>query len=538
MAVALYARVSTTKQADRDLSIPDQLNQMRDWCKRNGYAVGGEYVDAGLSATDDRRPEFQRMVSEATLKPSPFDAVIVHSQSRFFRDHIEFALYERRLNKAGCKLVSITQQTSDDPSGAMARQIFSLFDEYQSKETAKHTLRAMNENARQGFFNGSRPPFGYKTEQIDMIGAKGPKKRLVIDEVEAPTVRRVFDLYLNGLRGVEMGCKQIASHFNEQGQLLRGANWTRTRVHQILCDTACCGDYIFNKKEMRTNKVKPKDEWIHVKLEPIIDPDKFALVAAKRHQRSPAITPPRITSSPTLLTGLLKCANCGAGMTTATGKGGRYRYYKCNTRIGQRSSACSTPAVSMGKIDRLVLDAFADKVLTPVRLLAILKEMKSHLKTANSRQDETIRSLQKELTELEHATNRLYEAVEKDLLPMDDMLRQRAQKLKARRETVLLDIARSRQSKEVPVSMLTAKQLETFGTVLRTRLVNDPCGAGKRYLRQLVSEIRFDGSTVVMRGKKAALLEAAAQNEKDTYSVPSSVSNWLLDLGSNQGPTD
>ena len=72
----------------------------------------------------------------------------------------------------------------------------------------------------------------------------------------------------------------------------------------------------------------------------------------------------------------------------------------------------------------------------------------------------------------------------------------------------------------------------------RTRLVDDPCGAGKRYLRQLVSEIRFDGSKLVMRGKKAALLEAAAQNEKDTYSVPSSASNWLLDLGSNQGPTD
>ena len=74
-----------------------------------------------------------------------YDAVVMHSLSRFFCDLLEFGLYERRLNKAGVKLISITQQTSDDPSGEMARKIFSIFDEYQSKENSKHTLRAMKE---------------------------------------------------------------------------------------------------------------------------------------------------------------------------------------------------------------------------------------------------------------------------------------------------------------------------------------------------------------------------------------------------------
>ncbi|AMM26461.1 recombinase family protein [Variovorax sp. PAMC 28711] len=78
MAVALYARVSTTKQADKDLSIPDQLRQMRDWCQRNGQPIGKEYIEAGASATDDRRPEFQQMIADATLKPSPYTAIIVH----------------------------------------------------------------------------------------------------------------------------------------------------------------------------------------------------------------------------------------------------------------------------------------------------------------------------------------------------------------------------------------------------------------------------------------------------------------------------
>jgi site-specific DNA recombinase len=538
MAVALYARVSTSKQAEKDLSIPDQLRQLREWCKRNGHCIGAEYVEAGASATDDRRPEFQKMVAEATAKPSPFDAIVVHSLSRFFRDFIEFALYERRLNKAGVKVISITQQTSDDSAGEMARRIFSMFDEYQSKENGKHTLRAMKENARQGFFNGSRPPFGYKIQEVDLPAAKGKKKKLTIDEQEAPTVRRVFEMYLHGLDGAEMGCKEIAAHFNERGVLLRGRKWARNRVHQLLCDATYKGEYVFNKTAGSPNERKPEAEWVRVNVPAILDKQVFDSVARKRHERSPSVTPARVVSSPTLLTGLLRCGNCGAAMTTATGKGGRYRYYKCNTRIGQHANACCTPAVSMPKMDSLVLSAFAERVLTPERLREMLREMRAHLKAAHSRQDEVIRGLRKELAELELATNRLYEAVEKDLLPMDEMLRARAQKLKSRREAVLLEMAGASRIKEMPAAMLSPKQVDAFGSALRSRLTQADSPAAKRYLRQFIGEIRFDGQRVVMRGRKAALLAAAAEKEMGTAGVPTSSNGWLLDLGSNQGPTD
>jgi site-specific DNA recombinase len=189
----------------------------------------------------------------------------------------------------------------------------------------------------------------------------------------------------------------------------------------------------------------------------------------------------------------------------------------------------------MKKMDDLVLAAFADKVLTPERLREMLQEMKRHLKQATSGQDETLRTLKKELVELETATNRLYEAVEKGLLPMDDMLKVRAQKLKARREAVLIEVAGTKRMKELPAAMLSARQLDTFSTALRARVLDRTAGFSKRYLREFVSEIRFDGKRVVMRGKKAALLAAAAQKEMGTTGVPRSEPNWLLNLGSNQG---
>ena len=194
-------------------------------------------------------------------------------------------------------------------------------------------------------------------------------------------------------------------------------------MQQLLGDAAYMGEYVFNKKDMQAHQTKPEEEWVRVSIDPIIDKQVFLAVVQRRDDRSPAVTPARVVSAPTLLTGLLRCDNCGVGMTTATGKGGRYQYYKCNTCIGRGAGACCTPAVPKQKMDDLVLAAFADKVLTPERLRAMLQEMKQHLKQATSGQDETLRALKKELVELETATNRLYEAVEKGLLPMDESKR-------------------------------------------------------------------------------------------------------------------
>ena len=105
-------------------------------------------MEPGNSATNDRRPEFQRMIEAATAKPASFDVVVVHSFSRFFRDEFEMEFYYRKLAKNGVKLVSITQELGDDPIHDMMRRIMSLFDEYQSKENAKHVLGALKENAR------------------------------------------------------------------------------------------------------------------------------------------------------------------------------------------------------------------------------------------------------------------------------------------------------------------------------------------------------------------------------------------------------
>ena len=85
------------------------------YCTSRGWEIVADYVEPGVSATDDRRPEFQRMIDAATTKPPAFGVIVVHSFSRFFRDQFQLEFYVRRLAKNGVRLVSITQELGDDP---------------------------------------------------------------------------------------------------------------------------------------------------------------------------------------------------------------------------------------------------------------------------------------------------------------------------------------------------------------------------------------------------------------------------------------
>src|SRR6478672_9246430 len=81
MRAALYMRVSTSRQAEHDLSIPDRQSQLRSWCAANGHTVASEFVEAGASAGDHPRPVFQQMIERACDGENAFDVIVVHSYS-------------------------------------------------------------------------------------------------------------------------------------------------------------------------------------------------------------------------------------------------------------------------------------------------------------------------------------------------------------------------------------------------------------------------------------------------------------------------
>jgi site-specific DNA recombinase len=232
------------------------------------------------------------------------------------------------------------------------RQVFALFDEYQSKENAKHTLRATRENARQGLWNGSKAPYGYAVVAAEQRGAK-TKKRLAIDAVEAEIVRLIFRLFREGDGSSgPMGVKSVTSWLNAHGHRTRnGARRGTGQLHKILTGTSDKGEHRINRKVWKTRKAKPEADHISVAIDSVIDAATFDAVQAMLRARNPKALPPRVVTGPILLTGIATCASCSGGMTLRTGKTGRYRYYTCSTcaRAGDRTARRPAPDAGAGR---------------------------------------------------------------------------------------------------------------------------------------------------------------------------------------------
>jgi site-specific DNA recombinase len=443
---ALYLRVSTGRQAENDLSIPDQRRQAKSYCASRGWEVAADYVEPGASATDDRRPEFQRMIDAATVKPPAFDVILVHSFSRFFRDQFQLEFYVRRLARNGVRLVSITQELGDDPMSSMIRQIMALFDEYQSKENAKHTLRAMKENARQGFWNGSLPPIGYRIAEASEQRGHRTKKTLEIDPIQAETVRMIFRMARqgNGSSG-PMGVKSIATHLNEAGIRTRdGGRWGVAAVHMVLTRTTYIGRHRFNTKHWKTRERKPETEVVEMAVPPIIDAAEFEAVQTLLKERSPAMTAPRVVSGPTLLTGICFCASCGGAMTLRTGKSGRYKYYTCCTKARQGETGCKGRTVPMEKLDSIVAEHIEQRLLQPKRLEQILSAVLLRRKDQAERRTAHIAELRKRAAEAEAKLKRLYDAIENGVADVSDpMLKERVAELRSIRDQARADAERA-----------------------------------------------------------------------------------------------
>ncbi len=531
LRAALYLRVSTARQAEHDVSIPDQKRQGEAYCAARGYQLVETYVEPGASATNDRRREFQRMIEAGTSKPAHFDIVIVHSFSRFFRDHFELEFYVRKLAKNGVRLVSITQEMGDDPMHVMMRQIMALFDEYQSKENAKHVLRALKENARQGFWNGSLPPIGYRVVAAEQRGAK-VKKKLEIDPLHADTVRLIYRLALegDGMNG-PLGVKNIAVYLNQRRIFTRdGGRWGIGQVHRILTRATYIGRHEFNKRT-KTKMLKPVGEIVTVDVPPLIDPTTFEAVQAHLRTRDPKVTPARVVSGPTLLTGICFCATCGGAMTIRTGKGGRYRYYTCSVKARQGETGCKGRSIPMEKLDNLVAGHIEDRLLQPERLEEILASVLDRRQERAERRREHIAELNKRAAETDLRLKRLYDAIESGIADLDDpALRERIAGLKAIRDQAQADADRAQAVAETAGRQaITPAMVQKFARTARERIRIDGGGYRREHLRALAQRVEVADREVRIIGSKGNLLQTLAAGSGVTSATPgvrSSVLKW------------
>ena len=158
--------------------------------------------------------------------------------------------------------------------------------------------------------------------EAERRGAK-VKNKQEVDPLHAETVRLIFRLALQGdKQSGPMWVKAIVSHLIGKGMFTRtGGRWGVGQVHRLLTLRTYIGEHQFNKRS-KSGKVNPPEEDVTVPVPPILERETFDQVQQLLKVRNPKVTPPRVTSGPTLLTGICFCDKCGGAMTLRTGKSG------------------------------------------------------------------------------------------------------------------------------------------------------------------------------------------------------------------------
>src|SRR6266852_4176878 len=172
--VAIYARVSTTNHG-QDVSM--QTRELRDYCERRGWAVAGEYVDAGISGAKDRRPELDRLMADAHKRR--FDAVAVWKFDRFARSvsHLLRALDTFRV--LGIEFVSLSESLDTaTPAGRMVFTVLGAVAELERSLIAER-VKAGLRNARAKGKRLGRPQSILDTSKVARLRAEGRSWRKI-----------------------------------------------------------------------------------------------------------------------------------------------------------------------------------------------------------------------------------------------------------------------------------------------------------------------------------------------------------------------
>ncbi len=475
---ALYARVSSDRQ-DVDLSVAAQLRALRDYAQRNGYLVAREYVDEAESGRIADRPQFSRMLDEASKPEAPFKEILVWKFSRFTRKREHAVAFKSMLRRRGVRVVSITEQADDTPTGKLLEAIIESVDEFYSENLAQEVLRGMREAATRGFWMTTYAPYGYRRVYVQ----DGPKKRpkLELNPPADAVVRRIFDMVLQGKSILD-----VTKTLNSEGiPTTNGRKWLKTTIHTMLDHEAYTGTLVWG--------AKAKDGAPPVRVEDahpaIVSKRDFQKARKLLASRAPKKMNPRRASSPYLLSGLVKCETCGKAMTAAEAKSGRYTYYICHSLLKRGKGTCETPRLNARNFEKLIVSEIRENVLTESNIRDLVKLLDEEMDGVAREQRDRLETIEEELEDVKKRLGRIWQVIETTDIEMADASerirehRERKEKLEIAAEEARALLSDRRQFLD------SADTIAAFAAEMSEFLKTSELTETKAFVRSFVKEI-------------------------------------------------
>ena len=368
-------------------SLEAQRTRMRAFAEFNEYEIAGEYEDAGKSGKSiEGRDEFNRMMEDIKTGKDDVSFVLVFKLSRFGRNAADVLSTLQTMQDFGVNLICVEDGIdSSKDAGKLMISVLSAVAEIERENIRVQTMEGRIQKARDGKWNGGFPPYGYNLK--DGV--------LEINEEEALAIRTIFEQWVSTDIGANGLAKYLENHGIRKIPRHNGKNplFDAALIRNIIKNPVYCGKIAYGRRKT----------------------EKVMIAQAKKYEHVNKAKDTRTH----LLSGLVKCPICGAGMYGNKSikhrkDGTKYKdffYYGCKHRTMTRGHKCDYKK----QINEDVLDAAVVEVITKLvanpRFASMMQE-KINMKVDTTVIDQEIKAIEKQLKQSYAVKRKTLEEIE------------------------------------------------------------------------------------------------------------------------------
>ncbi|MER8469117.1 recombinase family protein [Mesorhizobium sp. M1328] len=406
---AIYARFSTDLQNER--SVDDQLALCRTYAEREGLNIVATFDDRARSGGSVMgRDGLLHLMDKA--REHEFDVLVVEALDRLSRDMEDLAGIHKRLSFLGVEIRAVHEGVVNTVLVGLRGLVGQLYREDNAHKVRRGQAGRINKGLHAGGIT-----YGYTYVLGD------PGKRLIAED-EAEIVRRVFREYVDGQTP-----RDIAHKLNrDRIPPPRGRAWNASTINGnaqrgtgLLQNELYVGRLIWNRVRMvkdpdsgkRVSRPNPKSEWrtIEVPDLAIVSPDLFE--AARERKKARAITHPSHQRRPRhMLSGLLRCGACGAGMSS-NGKD-KSRRIRIRCSAATESGTCPDPKTFyLDTVETAVLNGLTAELRHPEVIAHYVQTYQKERRRLAAETDARRTRLERRLGELSREIERLVNGIAK-----------------------------------------------------------------------------------------------------------------------------
>ena len=391
MNCLLYARVSTDKQAQKELSIPAQLQIMTEHACKNGWKVVGRYVDRGESARTANRPELKRLLQHCR-ENDDIDVVLVHKLDRLARNVLDHVTIKLTLNRRKIRLVSVAEPLADNAMGEFMECIIAGYAQFYSANLGSEIRKSNMAKLQKGEWP-HKPPVGYKS-------VKGVSTRIEHqpDETAAPLVKQAFELFSTG----NYSLKSLSEEMFHRGLTTRyGKMYSEENTKRIL------------SRDFYIGRITWQGKAYPGKHEPIVPKDLFYRVQEVLKNRS--IDTGEKGRLEFLLRGIAYCRVCNRRLTGEIHPRGSY--YRCLHDLHRPK--CGEPYIPVKLLDGQ-LESLYERLQPPKEFIELLQaEMHEIARQRKQTAAREVGTLKRAIAETEKKELRLLDEMLAERVPRD-----------------------------------------------------------------------------------------------------------------------